>query len=139
MAEGEGELLQNVICSMNPCPICEDAAGQEPMTYDDWASSEYGLPGSSGRYCEDDCHCILVPVDAMDELPEISELVRLRGEEGTEIPSVIDISPSEQGLKEVMEEWNAKYGKLPPEIYDMDVFEVEPYLRKLIKKLEGGL
>jgi len=131
-------LLQNVILSSNPCPICVDAADQEPMTHDEWASSEWGLPGSSARYCEDDCHCILVPVDAMDKLPEISDLVKLRGEEGTEIRSVVDISPSEQGLKDIMEEWNAKYGKLPPEIYDMDVFEVETYLRKLIKEREGG-
>ena len=132
------DLLQNIILSRNPCPICIDAANQEPMSYSSWADSEWGLPGTDARYCSDDCHCVLVPVDALDALPEISDLVRLRGEEGTEIPSVIDISPSEQGLKEVMEEWNAKYGKLPPEIYDMDVFEVEPYLRKLIKKLEGG-
>jgi len=134
----EGELLQNVICSMNPCPICLDAADEEPMTYDEWAGSEYGLPGSSGRYCEDDCHCILVPVDAMGELPEIDNLVKLRGEEGTEITSIVEIGPSEQGLKEAMEEWNRLYGKLPPEIYGMDVMQVEAYLRKLMAGMAGG-
>ena len=133
----EGELLQNVVLSMNPCPICVDANGQQ-MTYEEWADSEYGLPGSSARYCEDDCHCILVPVEAMGELPEISDLVKLRGEEGTEIKSIVDISPSEQGLKDVMEEWNAKYGKLPPEIYSMDVMKVEAYLRKLMEGMGGG-
>jgi len=134
----EGELLQNVICSMNPCPICIDAADQEPVTYEEWAGSEWGLPGSSARYCEDDCHCILVPVDAMGELPEISNLVKLRGEEGTEITSIVDISPSEQGLKEAMEEWNAMGMQLPPEIYDMDVMKVEAYLRKLMEEMGGG-
>jgi hypothetical protein len=131
----EAVLLRNVICSSNPCPICVDAAEQDPMTYEEWADSEWGLPGSSARYCEDDCHCILVPEDALDELPEISEMVRLRGEEGSELPSIVEIGPSEQGLKDVMEEWNANYGPLPPEIYDMGVFEVEAYLRKIIKKL----
>jgi hypothetical protein len=131
----EGELLQNVVLSRNPCPICVDANGQQ-MTYEEWADSEWGLPGSSARYCEDDCHCILVPVDAMEELPEISEQAKLRGEEGSELLSIIEITPSEQGLKEVMEEWNVKYGKLPPEIYDMDVFEVEAYLRKLMAAKE---
>jgi hypothetical protein len=134
----EGELLQNVILSRNPCPICVDAANQKPMTYEEWAASEWGLPGSSARYCEDDCHCILVPVDMLGELPEIDKQIRLRGEEGSEIKSIIEITPSEQGLKEVMDEWNLKYGKLPPEIYDMDVFEVEAYLRKLMKKIEAG-
>jgi len=134
----EGELLQNVVLSRNPCPICIDANGRQ-MPYEEWADSEWGLPGSSARYCEDDCHCVLVPVEAIDELPEISKLVKLRGEEGTEIRSVVDITPSEQGLKEVMEEWNAMGMKLPPEIYKMDLFKVEAYLRKLIRKLERSL
>lgn len=133
------DLLQNVILSSGPCPICEDAANQDPMTYDDWASSEWGLPGTSARYCDSNCHCLLVPVDAIGELPEISKLVKLRGEEGTEIGSVVDISPSEQGLKEVMEEWNAMGMQLPSEIYSMDVMKVEAYLRNLIRKLEGSL
>ena len=123
---------------MNPCPICLDAADQEPMSYSSWADSEWGLPGTDARYCSDDCHCVLVPVDALDELPEINNLVKLRGEEGAEIPSIVEIGPSEQGLKDVMEEWNRLYGKLPPEIYDMDAFEVEAYLRKLMKKIEEG-
>jgi len=135
MPEGE---LQNVILSRNPCPICVDAADQEPRSYVEWAASEWGLPGSSARYCEDDCHCILVPVDMLDELPEIDKLIKLRGEEGTEIGSIIEITPSEQGLKDAMDKWNEIYGKLPQEIYDMDFYEVEAYLRKLMKKSGSG-
>ena len=136
----EGERLQNIILSSNPCPICEGAADQEPMAHEEWAGSEWGLPESLKRYCnlKGACHCLLIPVGAMDELPEISKLVKLRNEEGSEIKSIVEITPNEQSLKNVMDEWNTKYGKLPQEIYDMDVFDVEPYLRKLMKKRGGG-
>ncbi len=133
------ELLTNVILSSKPCPKCVEAAEQEPMTFAEWAASEWGLPGSDGRYCGGFCHCVLAPRDVIDEFPEISKQVKLRGEEGSEIGSVVDIGPAEKGLKEVMEYWNANYGKLPPEIYDMNVFVVEGYLRKLIKARGGEL
>jgi len=129
-------MLQNVILSTNPCPICKDANGRT-MSYEDWANSEWGLPGSSARYCEDACHCILVPVDALPELPEISKMVKLRGEDGSEIKAVVDIFPKEQGLKEIMDEWNDELGKLPDEIYDMDVMKVEAYLRKRFATLRS--
>jgi hypothetical protein len=76
----------------------------------------------------------------LGEFPEISKLIKLRGEEGSEIAVIITISTAEAGLKDVLDEWIEKYGygKLPPEIYDMDPYEVEAYLRKLMKKLEGG-
>ncbi len=107
------------------------------MTYDEWASSEWGLPGSDGRYCADACHCVLMPPEIIPDFPEIDSRVKLRGEDGSEIGSIVDITPREEGLKDVMEYWNAHYGKLPPEIYSMDVFEVEAYLRKLIKARGG--
>jgi hypothetical protein len=128
------ELLANQILSTDPCPICQDAAAQDPMTYEDWANSEWGLPGSDARYCGDNCHCVLAPEDVLAEFPALDNLVALRGEEGSDIAAVIDITPNEKGLKDAMDEWNATRGKLPPEIYEMDVFEVEAYLRKLMGK-----
>jgi hypothetical protein len=79
----------------------------------------------------------LVPVDLLPELPEISKQIALRGEKGSELEAIVILRPSEQGLKEVMDEWNDKIGQLPPEIYDMDVYEVEQYLRKKLAKLRG--
>ena len=131
------QLLQNVVLSRNPCPICLDANGRV-MTYKQWAASKWGLPGSSARYCEDDCHCILVPKELVGEFPAINKQVRLRGEEGSEIKTIVDLSPAEEGLKEIMDLWNATLGKLPQEIYDMDVLEVEAYLRKLYAQRTGG-
>lgn len=128
--------LQNVVLSTRSCPICVDANGRI-MTYEEWADSEWGLPGSDARYCSDACHCILVPVDALAGLPEISKQVALRGEKGSEIQAVVDIFPKEQGLKEIMDEWNAEIGKLPQEIYDMEVMKVEAYLRKKYTALRG--
>ncbi len=132
------DLLQNVVLSQNPCPICMDANGRQ-MTYDEWAESEWGLPGSSARYCEDDCHCILIEAGLIDQFPAISEKAKLRGEEGTEILAIIELSPTEEGLKDIMDLWNKNLGKLPPEIYQMDAMKVEEYLRKLYKaKTSGG-
>lgn len=127
-------LLENVILSTNPCPLCQEAAKQPPMTIQDWADSVWGLPGSDGRYCGDFCHCILMPIDMLEEFPAINEQIKLRGEEGSEVPAIVDISPREEGLKAAMDEWNADFGKLPPEIYDMDLYKVEDYLRTLMKK-----
>lgn len=131
------EILQNVVLSRNPCPICLDANGRQ-MTYDEWAASEWGLPGSSVRYCEDDCHCILVPLEAMPHLPEISKQAALRGETGSELLQIVELGPEEEGLKEIMDLWNEEIGKLPDEIYDMDVYEVEAYLRQEYRKIRRG-
>ena len=134
----EAELLRNVLLSSNPCPICILAGEEEPMTMEDWEASEYGLPGSSARYCEDDCHCILVPEGVVGEFPAVSERAKLRGEEGSTIRLTVEFAPSEQGLKEIMDLWNENLGRLPPEIYRMDVYEVEGYLRKLYAKRVAG-
>jgi len=104
------------------------------MTLAQWKKSKWGLPGSSGRYCEDDCHCILVPVEMIPELPTIGDRVKLRGDDNTDVPKVVDLHPRELSLKELMDKWNEKYGKLPPEIYDMPVESIEAYLRELMKK-----
>lgn len=127
----EGQLLINATLSMNPCPICVDAGQQPAMSLDDWMVSDWGIPGSSTRFCEDDCHCALIPEAVVEEFPTIDERVRLRGEEGSEIRAIIDIGPSEQGLKEIMDKWNEDVGKLPPKIYTMPLLEVEPFLREL--------
>lgn len=134
----EDELLRNVVLSSNPCPICVDAAEQEPMTLKEWAASEWGLPGSSARYCEDDCHCLLIPEAVLPEFPAISEKAKLRGEEGSAIRATVELAPSEQGLKGIMDQWNENIGKLPPEIYKMDLYKVEAYLRKLYAEIMGG-
>lgn len=132
------ELLKNIILSSNPCPVCIAAADQEPMTLDQWAESEWGLPGSSARYCEDACHCALIPEGVLDEFPAINERVKLRGEEGTEIRAVVKLSPSEDGLKDIMDAWNRDLGRLPQEIYRMPAKEIEAYLRKLYEERVGG-
>ena len=128
--------LENQILSTNPCPSCEEAADQEPMDYESWASSEFGLPGSDARYCGDHCHCLLLPVGLIDEFPALDDLVKLRGDEGSDISAIIDILPDEKALSDAMDEWNAQYGKLPPEIYDMELDEILPYLRKLMAEKE---
>ena len=132
----EGELLQNVVLSRNPCPICADANGRR-MTLEEWAESEWGLPGSSARYCEDDCHCILIPAAVLPEFPAVSKQAKLRGETASEIRATVDLAPSEEGLKDIMDRWNEEIGQLPPEIYSMDVSKVEAYLRKLYRKRVG--
>ncbi len=131
----DAELLQNIVLSRNPCPICLDAADQEPMTLEEWAESEWGLPGSSTRYCEDDCHCVLMPVALMDEFPAISERVHLRGEEGTDIRAIVEIGPAEAGLKEIMDKWNEDLGKIPEQFYHIkNLAKAETYLRELYAK-----
>lgn len=131
------ELLQNIVLSHNPCPICVDANGRT-MTLEEWVDSEWGLPGSDARYCSDDCHCVLVPVEVVSDFPAISDKVSLRGEEGTEIRAIVELSPSEEGLKDIMDAWNRDIGRLPQEIYRMPVMEIEAYLRKLYAEALGG-
>jgi hypothetical protein len=125
------ELLRNVALSSNICPTCLDAAQQEPMTYEEWANSEWGLPGSDARYCAEACHCVLMPDDIIDQFPAINDKVKLRGDEGSDIRGSVELAPSEHSLKEIMDQWNEEIGTLPKEIYGMPVGEVEAYLRKL--------
>ena len=119
----------DVPLSSNVCPSCEEASGQQ-MTLDEWQSSSWGVPGSSGRYCEADCHCILVPVEMLPELPVIGAQTLLRGDKDTDILAMVDIHPNEQALKDLMDEWNKLKGKLPPEIYAMPVDDILAYLQQ---------
>lgn len=129
-------LYSNLIASTNPCPMCIEASEQAPMTLDEWRESEWGLPGSSGRYCEDDCHCILVPEELLPAFPALAEDgAKLRGEPGSDIRAVIDIGPNEERLKTLMETFNRKIGKLPKDIYSMPVDEVIALLEKIFQQL----
>jgi hypothetical protein len=123
--------LQNVVLSSNPCPSCAEANGKI-MTITEWKKSKWGLPGSMKRLCKKFCHCILVPVNMVAQLPAIGERVKLRGDEGSDIRPVVELSPNELYLKELMDDYNAKIGKLPPEIYDMPLLDVIPFLEKLL-------
>jgi hypothetical protein len=137
IAQQGQENLQNVALSHNICPDCQDANGKV-MSYEEWENSEYGLPGSSGRICEDDCHCILVPVDVLPDLGGISErAVKLRGDAGTDVGGIVDVGFHEDSLKADMEDWYAVTGeKLPPEIYTMPFDEIGPYMKKKLAEVK---
>ena len=137
MAEETGEMkYSNAILSSNPCPLCIEASEQKPMTEQEWRDSPWGLPGSSGRYCGDECHCLMVEEGV--EIPEpLIGKEKLRGEEGTDIRSIVDIGPTEKSLKNLKESWMAKYGRLPKEIYQMPINEIGDYLRALMAQMEG--
>lgn len=124
--------LINVILSSNPCPKCVEASHSKPKTLKEWKMSEWGLPGSSGRYCKSYCHCILAPVDVIDEFPNIKK--KVEEQKDITMKAIVDIYPNEEELKALMDEWNATRGKLPPEIYEMDLEDVIDYLKKLMGK-----
>ncbi|MCK5127914.1 MAG: hypothetical protein KAR42_16775 [candidate division Zixibacteria bacterium] len=129
--------LKNIILSSNPCPICVDAARQPPMTKSNWKISPFGLTDSKKRYCNlkaNSCHCILVPPELIEELPELGKKIKLRGDPDSDIRKIVDIGPNEERLKNLMDQYNATIGKLPDEIYDMPLDEVTPYLEKLLKE-----
>ena len=131
-----GAKLKNVILSSNPCPICVDAAKKAPMVKSKWKVSRFGMTDSKKRYCNltaHNCHCILVPTQLISELPAKGKKVLLRGDKDSDIRRIIDIGPRENRLKNLMDRYNAEIGKLPPEIYDMPVLEIAPYLQKLLK------
>ena len=123
------ELLENINLSANTCPSCIDAAGSAPKTYAEWDGSEWGLPTSSGRYCEDDCHCLLVPIELKDEFPEIGKRSLLRGDKGSDIPKIIEIGAGEADLIALMERYNDEIGILPKAIYAMTVEDALAFLR----------
>ena len=84
----KGAKLKNIILSSNPCPICIDAARQLPMTKTDWRNSRWGLTDSKKRYCNlkaNSCHCILVPIQLISELPPKGKKVLLRGDKKTDM------------------------------------------------------
>ena len=132
----KGAKLKNIILSSNPCPICIDAARQSPMIKTKWRNSRWGMTDSKKRYCNlhgHNCHCILVPTQLISELPAKGKKVLLRGDKDSDIRPIIEIGPRENQLKNLMDKYNAKIGKLPPEIYDMPIDEIAPYLQKLLK------
>jgi hypothetical protein len=124
--------LMNVILSTNPCPKCKEASASEPMTLKEWKRSEWGLPGSGGRYCKSNCHCVLVPTELLPELPNIMKRIRDEEAKETKPRAIVDIYPNELLLKELMDEYNARFGKLPQEIYRMSLEDVISYLKKLL-------
>jgi hypothetical protein len=129
--------LTNVVLSHNPCPDCV-ACNAKSMTFEEWESSEWGLPGSSGRVCEDDCHCVLVPNEALADLPAIGDKVKLRGDEDADIRKIVDIGPRELSLKELMERYYELTSgkKLPKEIYTMPFEKILSYLKQKIEEMK---
>ncbi|OQB57132.1 MAG: hypothetical protein BWX98_01621 [Candidatus Aminicenantes bacterium ADurb.Bin147] len=130
-----GEMrYRNAILSSNPCPKCIEASEQEPMTIDEWKDSEYGLPGSAGRYCEDDCHCLMVPAGI--EIPEpLFGQEQLRGEDPN-IRKVIELGPKETSLREIIDAWHkAGRGTLPKEVHLMTYETAIAYLRRLMAEV----
>lgn len=79
------------------------------------------------------CHCLLVPVDMIPDLPEIGKKKPLRGDPDSDIGPIIEIGPNEQRLKALMDEYNLTVGKLPEEIYDMPLERVADYLEDLLR------
>ncbi len=133
----KGAKLKNIILSSNPCPICVNAARQPAMTKSNWKISPFGLTDSKKRYCNltaHNCHCILVPPELIEELPDLGKKIKLRGDPDSDIRKIIDIGPNEDHLKNLMDQYNATIGKLPEEIYDMPIQDVAPYLEKLLKE-----
>ena len=134
----KGAKLKNVILSSNPCPICIDAARQPPMIKTLWRNSRWGLTDSKKRYCNlkaNSCHCILVPPGLIEELPDLGKKIKLRGDPDSDIRKIVDIGPNENELKELMDEYNARIGKLPSEIYDMPLDDITPFLEEELRAL----
>jgi len=124
----------NVILSSNPCPVCLEAEGKF-MTLAQWKKSKYGLPNSKKRYCnlkKQSCHCLMMPENMLDKFPRIGKGEKLRGDKDTDIKAVVDIHPNEQVLKDLMDEYNAKFGRLPDEFYEIPLDQCIPFLRKLL-------
>jgi len=127
---------RNMITSGNPCPVCidaEDNAGA--LTLEEWATSQWGDTDSIIRYCNQTtyCHCVFIPEEVFDEIPELDYSIKLRGDDETDIDSVIDIHPGEEELRDLMDEYNARFGVLPRWIYDYSVDEMPEILRKLLR------
>lgn len=132
----KGLKLKNLILSSNPCPVCREAANQPPMTKSAWKESPWGLPDSKKRYCNlhgFNCHCLMVPVEMIADLPAKGKKILLRGDKDTDIRSIVEITPRENRLKELMEEYNETVGKLPSEIYTMPLEEIADFLEDLLR------
>jgi hypothetical protein len=71
----------------------------------------------------------------LPDLPGIGDLIKLRGDEGSDIRKIIDIGPNEATLKELMQEWYDLTGmRLPPQIYEMEYDEIEPFMRGAVER-----
>ena len=123
------ELLFNLIQSTKPCPSCKEAEGVGSMTFDQWNESNYGIPGSSSRWCGDSCHCVLVPDGT--ELPTLGTEL-LRGDPDTDIPKITDTFPLELRLEELSVLWRAKFGA-------MKSIHTKMGLEELVATLESDL
>lgn len=129
----DGTVYQNVALSSDPCPVCLEANGQE-MTLGEWQDSEYGMPGSDQRYCGDNCHCILVPTDALASLPAIGEMAKLREDDNSDIGAVVDVGPNEQEMQNLVDEYTTKIGELPRNLFDMPIDEMIDFLSEALTK-----
>lgn len=132
------ERLTNIVTSNNPCPICAGINGMT-MTLAEWEASVYGLPGSDGRYCDGSCHCILIPDSLLGKFDWIDPNYIPRGDKGSDIGPIVEIFPNEKALADLMNDWNKRFGRLPPEIYRMPVKDGWAYLQKLYDRRIAGL
>lgn len=127
---------KNIILSSNPCPVCLDAENRS-MTLAEWKKSKWGLTDSKKRYCnlkKHSCHCLLLPEDLIEKFPRIGKAVKLRSDKDTDISAVVEIHPNEVILRDLMNEYNLKIGRLPDEFYEIALEQCIPFLRKLLGK-----
>lgn len=130
------DLLINVLQSGKPCPSCVSASSEPPQSFTWWESSTWGLPGSPGRICNGNCHCVLIPVDTLEKFPEIKDLnlnIKLRGDKGSDIGKVIDIFPQEKTMIDLIVRYEAQVGKLPKGFYYQTIPEAIVFLRNALK------
>lgn len=119
--------LFNLIQSTNPCPSCVDASASEPMTRAQWEGSSFGVPGSSSRYCEANCHCLLIP-DGTD-LPTLGDDL-LRGDKDTDIPPITSVFPLEIRLDDLTAQWRTRFGDMPGRFARLELPELITALEK---------
>ena len=126
------ELLFNLIQSTKPCPDCVQASNAGSKTLEGWEVSQFGVPGSSGRVCNGNCHCLLIPEDMeLEQLPDFGTDL-LRGDLGSDLGKITDDWPLEIRFEELSAQWRAKFGDMPGRFLKMD-------LDTLIKTLESEL
>ncbi len=124
------EVLFNLIQSTNPCPDCEDASGEDSMTLRQWEGSSFGVPGSSGRVCEGNCHCLLIPDGT--ELPSLGTDL-LRGDKGTDIPKITSEFPLEVQFNELVLQWRNQIGDLPGRFARMSLPDIIAEMKRTLK------
>ena len=114
------ELLFNLIQSTKPCPDCVTASGLPSMSLPDWESNPLGVPGSTGRVCKGNCHCLLIPEGT--DLPGLGDDL-LRGDPDTDIPPITGEFPLEIKFGELSVLWRAKFGDMPGRFLKMTLEE----------------